>query len=130
MYRGQFLRTIGLGPGLVLDNLTLECRETFVGAVICPKGACKRGKVVNSHWNRTKNRGIYETSLIVWSDLEVTQFVLGSENIARRSDLSVTRPTRALKEPDKMNKTVVEATMGAVLSNMPINGCFCRTKKL
>ena len=60
----------------------------------------------------------------------MTKFVFGSENIARRSDLSVTRPTRVQKEPDKMNKTVVEATMGAVLSNMPINGCFCRTKKL
>ena len=69
-----------------------------------------------------------ETSLINWSDLDVTQFVLGSENIARKSDLSVTRPTRALKEPDKMNKAVVKAKMGAVLSNMPINGCFCTTK--
>ena len=52
-----------------------------------------------------KNRGVYETSLIVLSDLEVTQFVLGSENIARRSDLSVTRPTRALKEHDKIHKS-------------------------
>ena len=29
-----------------------------------------------------------------------------------------------------MNKAVVKAKMGAVLSNMPINGCFCTTKKL
>ena len=74
--------------------------------------------------------GYFENFADRWSDLEVTQFVLGSENIARRSYLSVTRPTRALKEPDKMNKTVVKAKMGAVLSNMPINGCFCTTKKL
>ena len=58
----------------------------------------------------------------------MTQFVLGSENIARRSDLSVTRPTRAQKEPDKKNKTVVNAKMDAVLSTMPINGCFAQPK--
>ena len=112
------------------DNLTLRCYCTFTGAVIFPKCAWKSGKVINSHWNGAKNRGISETSLIVLSDLEVTQFVLGSENIARRPDLSVTRPTRALKEPDEANRTVVEEKMGAVLSNMPTNVCFCTTKKL
>ena len=54
----------------------------------------------------------------------MTQFVFGSENIARRSDLSVIRPIRALKEPYKIDKTVVKVKMGAVLSNMSINGCF------
>ena len=47
---------------------------------------------------------------------------------AKRSDLSAQSLRRALKEPDKMNKTVVRAKMGAVLSNMSINGCFCSSK--
>ena len=60
----------------------------------------------------------------------MTQFVLGSENIARRSDLSVIRPIRALKEPYEMDKTVVKVKMGAVPSNMSINGCFYTTNML
>ena len=60
----------------------------------------------------------------------MTQFVFGSENIARRSDLIVIRPIRALKEPYEMDKTVVEVKMGAVLSNMSINGCFYKTNML
>ena len=83
------------------------------------------GKMLISVRVLSKNRGTYENSLIVWSNLEVTQFVLDGANIARRSNLSVTRPTRALEEHNKMNKTVVKAKLGAVLSNMPINGCFC-----
>ena len=60
----------------------------------------------------------------------MTQFLFGSENIARRSDLSVLRPTRALKEPYKMDKAVVEVKMAAELSNMSINGCFHTTNML
>ena len=47
--------------------------------------------------------------------------------------MSVTRPTRALKEFYKMDKTVVKATMGSVLSNMSKKHSaeqFCTTKKL
>ena len=61
----------------------------------------------------------------------MTQFVFGSENIARRSDLSVIiRPMRALKEPFEMDKAVVKVKMGAVPSNMSINGCFYTTNML
>ena len=64
VYRGQFQRPIGLGPGLVLENLTLECRETFTSAVTCPYHAWKRGDVLISTKNLMKKRGILGTSLI------------------------------------------------------------------
>ena len=57
-YRGQSQRPIGLGPGLVFDNLTLECRKTFTSAVTCPYHAWKHGKVLISTKKLMKKRGI------------------------------------------------------------------------
>ena len=94
-YRGQFQRSIGLGPGLVLDNLTLECRETFTSAVTCPYHAWKHGKVLISTKNLMKKRGISWN----FSDLAVRsqrgKSASRSVLTAKRSDLSAQRTTRA-----------------------------------
>jgi len=98
-YRGQFLRTIGLGPGLVLDNLTLECRETFTSAVTCPYHAWKRGKVLISTKKLMKKRGISWN----FADLAVRsqrgKSASRSVLTAKRPDLSAQSPTRAQKKP-------------------------------
>lgn len=58
VYRGQFQRTIGLGHGLVLDNLTLECRGTFTGAVMPPEGAWRQQERGYFALKPDENRGI------------------------------------------------------------------------
>ena len=59
VYRGQFQRKIGLGHGLVLDNLTLECRGTFTGAVTPPEGAWRQRErgyfALGLHLNRRRS---------------------------------------------------------------------------
>jgi hypothetical protein len=57
-YRGQFQRTIGLGHGLVLDNLTLECRGTSTGAVMPPEGAWRQQERGYFALKPDENRGI------------------------------------------------------------------------
>ena len=98
-YRGQFQRPIGLGPGLVLDNLTLECRETFTSAVTCPYNALKRGKVLISTKKLMKKRGISWN----FADLAVRsqrgKSASRSVLTAKRPDLSAQSPTRAQKKP-------------------------------
>ena len=99
IYRGQFQRPIGLGPGLVLDNLTLECRETFTSAVTCPYHAWKRGKVLISTKKLMKKRGISWN----FADLAVRsqrgKSASRSVLTAKRPDLSAQSPTRAQKKP-------------------------------
>ena len=98
-YRGQFQRPIGLGPGLVFDNLTLECRETFTSAVTCPYHAWKHGKVLISTKKLMKKRGISWN----FADLAVRsqrgKSASRSVLTAKRPDLSAQSPTRAQKKP-------------------------------
>ena len=88
-----------LGPGLVLDNLTLECRETFTSAVTCPYHAWKHGKVLISTKKLMKKRGISWN----FADLAVRsqrgKSASRSVLTAKRPDLSAQSPTRAQKKP-------------------------------
>ena len=108
-YRGQFQRHIGLGPGLVLDNLTLECRETFTSAVTCPYHAWKHGKVLISTKKLMKKRGISWN----FADLAVRsqrgKSASRSVLTAKRPDLSAQSPTRAQKKPHTALETMARA---------------------